>query len=469
MIKNSKEADITKAIIANFNERLCSLSSINNPSETVEIEIISILSMIEDLKSQLKLYEDTVNNKILYTSVNSLNDLPIIIIGKRLQLGVSQRDFADMIGISEDNYLQLENNDFYNISPEILNIIISILGIQNNGIIFDNNSYDKIERNIKLLNIENDLLEQVIPISFKEISNAIKSKKNEALYLLEKFVESFKALFHLDLRTEITNKDLTESFAVAFKRRINMNVNNLTFVTTYAAQVSQIISKQLTFPSCKINADPIEIRSEIIKLYQNVSFDSCLEYIWSLNIGILPLSLKRGFHGACFDFVEKKVIVLNQQNKTVSRWKFDLLHELYHALTMVYNAYIEQNDIIYQLGDEETNASNFASFVIFGCEVDAYLELVLERSEAKVQFLKSSIVSVAAEYNLNIDDFSNYVAFRIRGQDINAWGTAANLQTDRRSPVDISRDFLLSKIGYNSINKEDMLILQTALSRKDEM
>ena len=143
-----------------------------------------------------------------------------------------------------------------------------------------------------------------------------------------------------------------------------------------------------------------------------------------------------------------------------------MLHELYHALTMDYSAYIERTEIMDQDNVEEKTASEFASYVIFGQEMDSFLKLVLERSDGQVERIKNNVISVAQAYGINIDDFSNYIAYRISKRPINFWGVAANLQIDNRNPADILRNYLYTHVNTKIIDSFELDILQKALNRE---
>lgn len=456
-------------MISNFQKRLTQLGAIKDPSDAVSSEILAIEAMIDDLNAQIKWYDEVIEGKITFNSVSSLADIAVVIVGKRLQLKISPSDLARVIGISEDAYLDLENDDFYGIQSSLLSKIFGFLNINNPDNVLNKDSVehiDVVEKNLQLLKINKSFISQIMPVTLEDVKVAIDTGKSEANFLFERFIEAFKNYFSIDLSASISKETITNSFAVAFKRRVNTNADNLNFTSSFAAHVAWILAKQLKGFSKTLRADPISIRSNIIKLSGEVSLESCLDYIWDLNIAVLPLDIKKGFHGACFDFDDRKVIVLNQQTDTVSRWKFDLLHELYHAFTMNYNAYIERVDIMQQNDSEEKNASDFASFVIFGQEIDSFIKIVLERSNGNAELIKNSIIDVAHQFKLNVDDFSNYVAYRISTRSISFWGTAANIQIDRRSAKEMVTDYLLKKLDYNSINANDLFVLQRSLLKR---
>jgi len=462
MIKNSNELKISKGIVTKFNERLSYLNNVNDSSGTAQYEINAIQTMIKDINNQIDWFIRNTNNEVSYNSISSIDDLSTTIIGKRIQLGISEHKMAEALSISDDEYNFLEVNDFYGISKDMLTIILSMLFLSDEAGILgvSESSIKVVENSIKQLKVNQSVLNNYLPISFDSVKEAFKTHSSDAAYLLTRFLESFKDIFYIDLTEPISKDILNKSFAVAFKRRINTNEDQLNLISAFAARCAWIIAKQIPDVSVTMRADPIEIRREILSINNDVTLESCLRYIWNKNIGVLPLDVPRGFHGACFDFNNIKVIALNQQTKSVSRWKFDLLHELYHALTMDYNIYIERSDIMEQNNDEEENASLFASYIIFGSEMESYVKMVLDKSDGHAEFVKHSIISVSKQFNLNLDDFSYYFAYRTKKM---FWGVAERLQQDNQKPNDIAKHVLFKYLNFSGLSDEDLYLLQKIL------
>ena len=130
MIKNSREYDLTNSIINQFNERK---KFLQNQERTEEIiyEIDGINAISEDLKQQLYWYEAAKNSDIAFNKIELLEDIPKVIIGKRIQLNIPQNEFADRLGIDTEDYIRLENEDFYGVTPELLKKILFVLNVDN--------------------------------------------------------------------------------------------------------------------------------------------------------------------------------------------------------------------------------------------------------------------------------------------------------------------------------------------------
>lgn len=463
MIKNLSEYILTSSTLNEFKKRKSFLER-QPPTDTTILEINGIIAIINDLSEQIYYYENIKNGTILFKSLESFQDLPTILIGKRIQLNISQEDMAKKLGLDSLQYISLENNDFYGIDTKLFTNILKILGIDNPNQILTKDYKTLIpiiEDNLKEL----DKSSSFISVTIKSIKENFKKKSTLTNYYIEKIIEQFKEAFSIDIQEKITPSKMNTSLAVAFKHTINVNESNLNLSTTYAAYTARVIVKQMK-PSIKCKADPITIRREILKNYKSITLDSCLDFIWKLNIAVIPLNMHGSFHGACLDFDGTKAIILSQQNKSVSRWKFDLLHELYHALVMDYSIYIERTDIMYQDNQEEKQASEFASYVIFGQEMESILALILEQSGGHMELVKNITDSIAKEFDINLDDLANYVAFRISKRPYSFWGAARNLQSDLRNPVDILLDRLSKEIHAVDLSSFEFNILQTIFNQE---
>ena len=420
------------------------------------------------MKQQLQWYDDLKNCNIVYTKIESLEEISKVFVGKRIQLNISQGEIAEMVDMSEGDYIRLENDDFYGLTPVLLKKILLVLELDNPNHVLEKNYeqlYSTIELNLKKININLKFLSSSMPVAMEQVQEALQRNLSSASYLMEKFLESFRKMLLINLEDSLSQSNYNLKLAVAFKRKINVNEDNLTFTTAYAAYILGLVARQMP-PTIIIKADPITIREILLDRYGVVNIEACLNYIWSLNIAVIPLNIHSSFHGACFDFNGTKAIALSQQNQTVSRWKFDLLHELYHALTMEYSAYIERTEIMEQDDEEEKLASEFASYVIFGQEMDSFIKLVLEKSDWQIERIKNNIISIAHEFGINIDDFSNYVAYRISKKTVNFWGGAANLQKDKRNPVAILKDYLYTYLNVNEFNSFELESFHKALDQE---
>ncbi len=466
MIKNKHQLEITQNSIAGFKAKRDSISNLRGTNKIYELEVNAIDSIIHDLEAQVDEYNKITSHQYTFDTIDSFEQLSRFIIGKRIQKNLDEATIANNLGIDVGYYNWLEENDFYGIDERLLGSLLNLLDIKiAEGVLAEGNvtKFGNVLSNLRILGINEEFLKQAINIDLREVRNLVQQKKSDAVYAASRFIHYFKKVFGLNLTDDFTGiNPLEKSLSVAFKKPVNIKTDSLNITTGYAAYVASLVSRKIDGKSDVIKADPIVIRDNLLKEYGEVTLESCADYIWKLKIPLLPIDIKSGFHGACFDFSGVRAIVINQQHRMVSRWKFDLLHELYHALTMDHNFYLECQDREQQLDKDEILASRFANFVVFGSDVETFLKIAVEETGGDIKFLKSILPDVAHRYKLNIDDFSNYAAYRLTMQGLNWWGTAKNLQRNEEDPYDILLEYLVKNLDIDIYSDfERKLIIST--------
>jgi hypothetical protein len=192
--------------------------------------------------------------------------------------------------------------------------------------------------------------------------------------------------------------------------------------------------------------------------------------VWDLGFSILPLNDPGVFHGACWNINGKRVIVLKQNTNYHSRWIFDLLHELYHALAHLDEpdtSIIETQELNPFLNDhtlEEREANTFAHQVLFGDRTEEILKQCVQQTQGKMERLKAVVQRVARQENIREDILANFVAFRLSLDDQNWWGVASSMQLTDPDPFTIASQLVTSKINVNDLKQMDYNLLQVAIS-----
>jgi transcriptional regulator with XRE-family HTH domain len=132
MIKNQKQAGITRNKLAELNEAKRELEFRKAKYEPIEYELAenSINGMIEDLENQIKTYETLVNGNFHCLKPKNIEDIPNILIAARLSQQMSQKELADILGIKEQQVQRYEASDFEGTSWERIVEFASALKLQ---------------------------------------------------------------------------------------------------------------------------------------------------------------------------------------------------------------------------------------------------------------------------------------------------------------------------------------------------
>jgi Zn-dependent peptidase ImmA (M78 family) len=186
-------------------------------------------------------------------------------------------------------------------------------------------------------------------------------------------------------------------------------------------------------------------------------------------MAVLPLQDPGEFHGACWNIDGRIVIVLKQLTPSSSRWAFDLAHEVAHvarhldaSTTAIIEALETTPTPTPNEDDDETEASDFAAELLLG-DADALARILAERTGGRLQRLKSEVLKLADETNVEPDALASYMAYRLTDEGQNWWATATKMQIESESAPDLARATLLSKIDWSQLPDEDCELLRAAL------
>lgn len=129
MIKNQKQAVITKGKLAELKKAKNELEAKKNEYSPVEYKLAenSFNGLIEDLESQIKTYESLVGGSFHCLKPKNIEDIPNILIAARLAQKMSQKDLADAIGIQEQQIQRYEAADYEGASwTRIVEVILAL-------------------------------------------------------------------------------------------------------------------------------------------------------------------------------------------------------------------------------------------------------------------------------------------------------------------------------------------------------
>lgn len=212
--------------------------------------------------------------------------------------------------------------------------------------------------------------------------------------------------------------------------------------------------------------DPQAIRAEILERAEVVDFEALLRWTWGQGIAVLPLFDPGQFHGACWLFDGRPVIVLKQLTSYDARLAHDLAHELGHValhLSPEQPAVIESEEISFDAEEEslEDEAGDFAGAVVLG-DPEALAQEAVRRAGRDVRRLKRIVEALAPEARVTVGALANYLAWRLEGE-ADWWGTAANLQQSSHRPARLAVAILLQQLDLERLADDDRALLLAAL------
>jgi hypothetical protein len=219
------------------------------------------------------------------------------------------------------------------------------------------------------------------------------------------------------------------------------------------------------WPSQDVPTNPNDVRSVLEREYGGISLNAVLRLVWDLGIPVLPLSDPGTFHGACWRIDGRNVIVLKQRTNSLSRWIFDLLHELAHAGQHpgeVDFSVVEKGDGVDSSADE-VEAMRFAGDVLLDGRAEEIAKHAVKAASGKLERLKQVVPDVAKREGVTTDALANYLAYRLAQQGENWWGAANNLQRASDAPCQVARDILIERTDFSQLSPTDRQLLLGAL------
>ena len=133
MITNERQYRIARAELRRFEEAIEAQRQ-SLPSEGVDPRIhkamgASLQSEAEELRAQIRRYEDLRDGRIDHRELESLRDLPTALIEARIAAGLTQKALAEQLGLQEQQVQRWEASLYSGVGVERLQEIVDALGM----------------------------------------------------------------------------------------------------------------------------------------------------------------------------------------------------------------------------------------------------------------------------------------------------------------------------------------------------
>jgi HTH-type transcriptional regulator / antitoxin HipB len=117
MIQNEHQYKVTQGVIKDFQQAIKRLLEQADTLQPLQVSTVqkSFQIQIDELQAQLQEYDDLKAGKI-EIKMGSIEDLPKVLIQKRISLGMTQKELAAKLGIKEQMVQRYESNGYESIS-----------------------------------------------------------------------------------------------------------------------------------------------------------------------------------------------------------------------------------------------------------------------------------------------------------------------------------------------------------------
>lgn len=471
MITNEYQYKISKARIQKFQKLIDELSTSKEDIDPrlIKAQIDAIRSQINDIEEELFQYDDIKNNKkVPFEDLLNFKNIPVSLIKARIGLNLTQKEFAELLGVKEQQIQRWEATEYASTSISRVHEIIKII-LKSEGII--------LEKVIPLNKIFSKLSETGLNKDF--IINRFSTCKDIGEKEQKPKISNIDTLSNLG---KVYNWQLKDILAGESLKLVNLPQNvlfklpkgrkqkELHAYTIYAHYIGLLIdSVTENIPRQEIFEDPYEINKMLFNQYGKLSLENCVKCVWNLGIPLIALDDPGVFNAACFRIGERYVIILKQKTRFEARWMFDLFHELWHVISSKEKINICIDSFNYS-NEEERKASLFSAAILLGKNPQALAEKCLSKAKRDIKLMKGAIKSVAIEEGVRIDVLANYLAYRLDEQGYNIWGIAQNLQEKlEQNPFIMFKKELIKHSNLENLSQPDFNILQRALDYRRDL
>lgn len=475
MIKNNKQLTLTNKRIDEFSDTIEIMKTEQSDLHPMlqKAQIDAALYQRNQLSEQVREYEQLLSGNFVVFDVENLADLPKALIRARISLGLTQKDLSERLGMKEQQIQRYENTEYASASFSKLVSIVEALDLRITEDVFlpkESRAKNLLLEKLKDTGLEKKFIEKRIaprdlsPLDFTSWVN--------------KTVNKLSAIFGWSEETLLGDEPLAigrdASMVARFKMPAGANEQYATAYTQYAYCLAKLTSNNFQKEIKTVSSSAKETRRLLIDEYGEITFKSILSYVTSLGIPVLALNDSGAFHGATWRINGRNVIILKQKSLHLSKWAFDLLHELYHAsqrpelnefsvIELSETSEERRND------QEELDANDFAAKVLLGDKAKIYVELCFKNANGRIAWLKNAVTQVAENENIDCGVLAYQVANRVEqmsktsGTKTNWWGAANNLQVNPYSPKSICIETLQENISLEKLEIFERELVEQAL------
>jgi HTH-type transcriptional regulator / antitoxin HipB len=131
VIQNERQYKITQTKLREFEQELAAIEPEN--SDLHPRQVIgwtnSYNLTIRKLKQEIEEYEQLKSGKVTNFPIDSLQDLPLVMIKARIAAGMTQKELAEKIGVQEQQIQRYEANNYRAVGFDRLQEVMSALDV----------------------------------------------------------------------------------------------------------------------------------------------------------------------------------------------------------------------------------------------------------------------------------------------------------------------------------------------------
>lgn len=426
-----------------------------------DLELRAVRGELGTLRSELAAYADLRDGRVGPGQLNAIEDLPELLIRTRISAGLTQAALADRLGMKEQQIQRYEANDYQSVALGRLIEIANALELDLSGErSLEDLDSDTIWRLIEASGFPKDL-------AVRRFADPTTHGASRAFGALSRLAHAFHTSPESILAGEANLVDQTAG-ALAYKRPDHLREDTTKVLAAYVKMLGSIVEPLIELDVQALPATPHDFRRRVTEHYGELTLRSVVSTLWDHGVPTLPLSEPGGFHAGLWQQGDRPIVALNSATPAVTRWLFDLLHEVGHLVDPTRSAAQQRFEEIDAVGSgidtSEVRANTFATDVIFDGKSDELVSEVLELAQGRPELRQRAVRRVSINRNVDQGHLAFSVAFTLGTKGENWWGAAQNMQSLEIDPWRVVRDILLERTDFRSAGVTDREVLALAFT-----
>jgi transcriptional regulator with XRE-family HTH domain len=463
MISTDHQLSVAKDRLSKFRHNVEVLRARSEIDQLAGLQLKAAFASVEDLEEEIREYAALSSGSIRDFAVETVDDLPAVLIKARIARKLSQSDLAELLGVKPQQVQRWESQSYENAAFTRLAQIAKILGVRlpkRVELMGDEAPVplSKLKRLLIRLGLPQEVVEaRILPRGVDAVFDARKFDEVDA---------RLETMFGWRASALVAGGAAFPTSQLAFKLPASAAQDRTRAYAAYVAALCRIVGSAM--PKAEPFSTSWETTNKAMFDDQDVSLEAALQACWKRNIAVLPLQDAVAFHGAYWSEGGRTVIVLKPSSEEESRWLLTLLHEVFHhaatpsaeglAILSLDETSPDRRESV-----EEQRAHRYAAEVVTGGQFANLTEKIVKDARGFGPALKAAAIKVANAARLPVGILANLLAWRLQEGGNNWWGVAAGLQEGRDRGREITRSVFVQHFRFDALPRMERDLLTQAL------
>lgn len=483
MITTAREYQVAQKHLERFTATLSELCA--RPIGDSNEELRSMLagregleSLLIDIKLEIEEYEYLTQTPNPIIKISSFRDIGKSLVKGRLAKKYSREELAEILGMTEKQVRQQEEDHYFAIEHKRLHELIEILDLnipKNVTIPCEEQSLSRIIEKLKQVGLTEKFVKQrLIPAKDRPLINdELNVPGNSQLTVVGKLIETLGHVFDWKPHQIFSDERLrvSRSNIPGFTDIIEDEADRITeqLYATYILNLAKAVADSPSQSNHDTKTVPADsVKKSVIDTYGDFTVGSVTKYVWDCGISVLPIQDDVPFQAAYLSNDNGKVIVLNIRSRQSGKSLFALLKFFYIATNNVGQG----NSSVIEFGNRliggieaqhELDAAQFATKILLDGREEELIEHCLSIVDGDMSALRGVVPAVAGKENIPVDYLAIGCASELSKRGVDWWNEASSVIGTTENPFNECVTVFFERFSFLVDNIIDNYLLQSAL------